>query len=151
MRLRLSDRELATVLAALRYWRQDLADNAEHGEGPISEEHFDDKVTPLTVEELRRPLRAPDRYSYRRKAWETAQATAGFVYYIPPGPGPRAFRKVEPTEPELIHYLFRFSPFTKVLPAMPRSTLLKPKDKAIQQYYQALQTYGEHRVTHEGA
>ena len=52
MRLRLSDRELATVLAALRYWQQDLADNAEHGEGPISEEHFDNKVTPLTVEEI---------------------------------------------------------------------------------------------------
>ncbi len=28
--------------------------------------------------------------------------------------------------PGPIHYLFRFSPFTKVLPAMPRSTLLKP-------------------------
>src|SRR5713226_3314318 len=34
---------------------------------------------------------------------------------------------------------------------MPRSTLLKPSHKAIQRYYQALQTYSEQRVTHEGA
>src|SRR5712692_6203642 len=34
---------------------------------------------------------------------------------------------------------------------MPRSTVLKPSHKAIQRYYQALQTYSEQRVTHEGA
>ena len=45
-----NDRELATVLAALRYWQQDLADNEENG--PISPEHFDEEVTPLTVEEI---------------------------------------------------------------------------------------------------
>ncbi len=38
----------------------------------------------------------------------------------------------------------------KIYKISTRSTLLKPKDNAIQQYYQALQTYGEHRVTHEG-
>jgi hypothetical protein len=48
MTLRLSDRELATVLVALRYWQQDLAANDD--EGPISE-HFD-AVTPLSVEEI---------------------------------------------------------------------------------------------------
>ncbi len=34
---------------------------------------------------------------------------------------------------------------------MPRTTLLKPTHKAIQQYYQALQSYSAHHVTHEGA
>jgi hypothetical protein len=46
MPIQLTDRELATVLAALRYWQQDLAEN----DGPISE-HFAD-VTPLSVEEI---------------------------------------------------------------------------------------------------
>ena len=45
----LSDRELATVLAALRYWQQDLA---EDDDGPISSEHFDLTITPLSVEEI---------------------------------------------------------------------------------------------------
>jgi hypothetical protein len=44
-----SDRELATVLAALRYWQQDLAANED--EPPISE-HFADGATPLTVAEI---------------------------------------------------------------------------------------------------
>ena len=43
----LSSRELATVLAALRYWQQDLAENEEP---PISG-HFANE-TPLTVEEI---------------------------------------------------------------------------------------------------
>ena len=42
----LTDRELATVLAALRRWQQDLAEN----DGPISA-HFADQ-TPLSVEEI---------------------------------------------------------------------------------------------------
>ena len=46
MPVQLTERELATVLAALRYWQQDLAEN----EGPISE-HFAE-VTPLSVEEI---------------------------------------------------------------------------------------------------
>ena len=46
MPVHLNERELATVLAALRYWQQDLAEN----DGPISE-HFADE-TPLTVEEI---------------------------------------------------------------------------------------------------
>ena len=45
----LTDRELATVLAALRYWQQDLAIS---GEVPICQEHFDDRNTPLTVEDI---------------------------------------------------------------------------------------------------
>jgi hypothetical protein len=48
--IRLNDRELATVLAALRYWQQDLADN--ENEGPIIPDHFDEEVTPLTVDEI---------------------------------------------------------------------------------------------------
>lgn len=34
---------------------------------------------------------------------------------------------------------------------MPRSVLIKPNHKPIQQYYQALESYGEHHVKHEGA
>lgn len=45
--MRLTDRELATVLAALRYWQIDL--DANNGV-PICE-HFED-VTPLTVDEI---------------------------------------------------------------------------------------------------
>jgi hypothetical protein len=45
----LSDQELATILAALRYWQQDLA-AAE--EGPIFPDHFNDEITPLTVQEI---------------------------------------------------------------------------------------------------
>ena len=32
---------------------------------------------------------------------------------------------------------------------MPRTTVIKPTHKAIQHYYQALKTYGEHHVKHE--
>jgi hypothetical protein len=46
----MSQRELATVLAALRYWQHDLAENEE--DGPISPEHFDENITPLSVEEI---------------------------------------------------------------------------------------------------
>jgi len=42
-----TDRELATILASLRYWQRDLAANEE---GPISE-HFNEH-TPLTVDEI---------------------------------------------------------------------------------------------------
>ena len=49
MTICLTDRELATVLAALRYCQQDLAENHH---GPISPEHFDGKVAPLTVAEI---------------------------------------------------------------------------------------------------
>jgi hypothetical protein len=47
MPIQFTERELATVLAALRYWQQDLAENED---GPICE-HFTDQ-TPLTVEEI---------------------------------------------------------------------------------------------------
>jgi len=50
MIVHLTDRELATVLAALRYWQHDLAQNEE--EGPISPDHFDKVIAPLTVEEI---------------------------------------------------------------------------------------------------
>ena len=46
----LGARRWRPVLAALRYWQQDLADNEE--EGPIDTEHFNETVTPLTVEEI---------------------------------------------------------------------------------------------------
>jgi hypothetical protein len=50
MTIHMHKRELATVLAALRYWQQDLADNQDAG--PISPVHFDDEATPLTVDEI---------------------------------------------------------------------------------------------------
>ncbi len=46
MTMQVTNRELATVLAALRYWQQDPAEN----DGPISE-HFTEH-TPLGVEEI---------------------------------------------------------------------------------------------------
>jgi hypothetical protein len=47
----LSDRELATLLAALRYWQQNLArEEPQSNEGPISP-HFAEH-SPLTVEEI---------------------------------------------------------------------------------------------------
>ena len=49
MRVLLSDRELATVLAALRFWQQQL-DESE-GEPPIRD-HFENEITPLSVEEI---------------------------------------------------------------------------------------------------
>jgi hypothetical protein len=53
MSVRLTNRELATVLAALRYWQKDLAEDED--EGPISPDHFDDQITPLSVEEIDAP------------------------------------------------------------------------------------------------
>lgn len=47
---RLTPRELATVLAALRYW-QHLLLIREHT-GPISADHFDDEITPLSADEV---------------------------------------------------------------------------------------------------
>jgi hypothetical protein len=49
MTVRLTGRELATVLAALRYWQQRLDDSG--GEAPVLD-YFDDAVTPLTAEEI---------------------------------------------------------------------------------------------------
>lgn len=48
--MKLSDKELATVLAALRYWQQDLANAQGDDEGPISP-HFED-VEPLSAGEI---------------------------------------------------------------------------------------------------
>jgi hypothetical protein len=42
MKLALSDRELATVLAPLRYWERNLIASAEKGGGPVLLEHFED-------------------------------------------------------------------------------------------------------------
>jgi hypothetical protein len=50
MTLHLAGRDLATILAALRYGQQDLAANED--QSPISPEHFHDQLTPLTVEEI---------------------------------------------------------------------------------------------------
>ena len=48
--MKLNERETATVLAALRYWQQDLIKNGP--ENCINEEHFSDMIEPLTPEEI---------------------------------------------------------------------------------------------------
>jgi hypothetical protein len=50
----------------------------------------------------RRQLRAEP---WGSSSWSSVQAPRGFLYRIPPGPGPRLFQKVEPTESELQHLL----------------------------------------------
>ena len=50
MRIRISKRELATVLAALRYWQQDLNENDE--EDIMAGVHFDEVNTPLSIIEI---------------------------------------------------------------------------------------------------
>jgi predicted RNA methylase len=57
--------------------------------------------------------------------WEDAQAPDGFVYRIPPGPGPRIFRKVEPTEAEL-QKLLAASPLRALLHTPPAMRLPSP-------------------------
>jgi hypothetical protein len=52
MTIKLSNRELATVLAALRYWQQNLAVAAGQDGTSFSPDHFDEVNTPLTVEEI---------------------------------------------------------------------------------------------------
>lgn len=49
MAISLTTRELATVLAALRYWQRNVEDNDD---GPIDGEHFDEATTPLTAAEI---------------------------------------------------------------------------------------------------
>jgi hypothetical protein len=44
----MTSRELATVLAALRYWQRNADGSAE---SPIAD-HFDSEVTPLTAAEI---------------------------------------------------------------------------------------------------
>ncbi len=43
-----TERELATVLAALRAWQFDLPDDNT----PIAMDHFGDGITPLTTDEI---------------------------------------------------------------------------------------------------
>lgn len=49
MNVRLSDRELATVLAALRFWQRALAENED--EAPVAD-HFVEDIRPLSCEEI---------------------------------------------------------------------------------------------------
>jgi hypothetical protein len=50
MPVSLTDHEMATVLAALRYWQQDLAENEDAR--PMIPDHFEEGISPLTVEEI---------------------------------------------------------------------------------------------------
>lgn len=45
----LSERELATLLAALRRWQQDLEANADSF---VDMDHFDERIMPLASEEI---------------------------------------------------------------------------------------------------
>lgn len=58
-------------------------------------------------------------------AWDAAQAPPGFRYAIPPGPGPRVFEKVEPTEAEL-QRLLAASPLQAHLRPPPEVPLPSP-------------------------
>jgi hypothetical protein len=49
MLMRVTDRDLVTILAALRYWQHALGRNDNR---PPQADHFDDIVTPLTVDEI---------------------------------------------------------------------------------------------------
>ena len=46
----LSARELATILAALRFWQRSL--EAGISPSPLDQGHFDDQIPPLTSEEI---------------------------------------------------------------------------------------------------
>jgi hypothetical protein len=50
MTIQLTDRELATILAALRSCQRHLDDNEDLS--LMGGEHFDDQITPLTVAEI---------------------------------------------------------------------------------------------------
>jgi hypothetical protein len=71
----------------------------------------------------KRPKPQADRWG--SAAWESALAPEGFVYQIPAGLGPRAFQKVEPTEPELQGMLAR-SQLRAHLTTLPEAPLASP-------------------------
>ena len=48
MTVNLSERDVATVLAALRAWQFDLPED----DTPIAMDHFGDGITPLTADEI---------------------------------------------------------------------------------------------------
>jgi hypothetical protein len=50
MLIHLTDRELATLLAALRTWQRTVAE--EHAQELVSSSHFEDGISPLTAEEI---------------------------------------------------------------------------------------------------
>ena len=58
-------------------------------------------------------------------SWESVQAPADFIYHLPSGPGPRIFKKVEPTEPELQRMLSG-SPLRSHLKVLPNHPLPSP-------------------------
>jgi len=49
MAVKLSDRELATILAALRYWQEEMSLHPDVGD---FSEHFTDEITPATPGEI---------------------------------------------------------------------------------------------------
>jgi hypothetical protein len=50
---RITIRELATVLAALRCWQHEMLRRSETGDdGPVNDELFDSRNTPLSVSEI---------------------------------------------------------------------------------------------------
>jgi hypothetical protein len=65
------------------------------------------------------------RAGERSPSWESVQAPPGFKYHIPPGPGPKTFVKIEPTETEL-HQMLAHSPLRSHLTAPPESKLPSP-------------------------
>lgn len=66
---------------------------------PFPEEYRPFKEVALLAHKRRQPKGNPHGYS--SVGWYEGLAPNDFVYRIPPGPGPKFFAKVEPTEPEL--------------------------------------------------
>ena len=62
---------------------------------PESCRHFDEVIV------FGKKRARPQAEHRNPSSWDALQAPSGFLYHIPPGPGPRSFQKVEPTEPEL--------------------------------------------------
>jgi len=67
---------------------------------PFPEEYRPYKEVVVLAHKRSRPL-ADAQGSGRWKAWDSAQAPRDFLYQIPAGAGPRTFKKIQPTEPEL--------------------------------------------------
>jgi hypothetical protein len=84
---------------------------------------FPEKCRPfneVVVFGRKRAVRAVDE-----GAWESIQAPTGFTYHIPPGPGLKAFQKLEPTETELERMLAN-SPLRSHLTVLPEVPLPSP-------------------------
>lgn len=113
---------------------QDVVD--EYSDARRHFEVFYENCMMVPFPEAHRPFNEVIVFGHRRtrpwattvhddSSWESVQAPPGFRYRIPPGNGPRVFRKVEPTESELEGMLAN-SPLRRHLQAPPSLPLPSP-------------------------